>query len=94
MRHVSRAHRVALERLFDGINLDPKIKIKYVDTKNQLADKLTKGSFTRDEWDRISRCFLAAIFFETESRSGETETNEFGVKEPLDCEERSSARFE
>ena len=34
MRHVSRT----------------KIQIKYVDTKNQLADLLTKGSFTRDEW--------------------------------------------
>ena len=42
MRHVSRTHRVALEWLFDRINLDPKIQIKYIDTKNQLADMLTK----------------------------------------------------
>ena len=49
MRHVSGTHRVALDRLFDRINLEPKIQIKYVDTKNQLADMLTKGSFTRDE---------------------------------------------
>ena len=34
MRHVSRTHRVALEWLFDRINLDPKIQIKYIDTKN------------------------------------------------------------
>ena len=27
------------------INLDSKIQIKYIDTKNQLADSLTKGSF-------------------------------------------------
>ena len=33
MRHVSRTHRVALDWLFDRINLDPKIQIKYVDTK-------------------------------------------------------------
>ena len=45
MRHVSRTHRVALDWLFDRINLDPKIQIKYVDTKNLLADILTKGSF-------------------------------------------------
>ena len=38
MRHVSRTHRVALDWLFDRINLEPKIQIKYVDTKNQLAD--------------------------------------------------------
>ena len=49
MSHVSRTHRVALDRLFDRINLDPKIQIKYIDAKNQLADILTKGNFTRDE---------------------------------------------
>ena len=49
MRHVSRTHRVALGWLFDRINLDSKIQIKYIDTINQLADILTKGSFTRDE---------------------------------------------
>ena len=52
MRHVSRSHRVALDWLFGRINLDPKIQIKYIDTKNQLADILTKGNFTRDEWNR------------------------------------------
>ena len=55
MRHVSRTPRVALDWLFDKINLDPKIQIKYVDTKNKLADMLTKGSFARDEWDRLLR---------------------------------------
>ena len=49
MRHVSRTHRVALDWLFDGITLVSKIQIKYIDTKNQLADILTKGNFTRDE---------------------------------------------
>ena len=38
LRHVSRTHRVALDWLFDRINVDPKIQIKYIDTKNQLAD--------------------------------------------------------
>ena len=42
MRHVSRTQRVALDGLFDRINLDPKIQIKFIDTKNQLADMLTK----------------------------------------------------
>ena len=53
MRHVSRTHRVALDWLFDRINLDPKIQIKNIDTKNQLADMLTKGNFTRDEWNHL-----------------------------------------
>ena len=58
MRHVSRTHRVALDWLFDRINLDPKIQIKYIDTKNQLADILTKGSFTRDEWNHLLTLFF------------------------------------
>ena len=39
--------------LFDRINLDPKTQIKYSDTKNQLADILTKTNFTRDEWNHL-----------------------------------------
>ena len=51
MRHVSRTHRVALDWLFDRINLEPKIQIKYVDTKNQFVDILTHGSFWKNEWN-------------------------------------------
>ena len=51
MRYVSRTHRVCLDWLFDRINLDPKIQIRYIDTKHQIADILTKGNFTRDEWN-------------------------------------------
>ena len=58
VRHVSRTHRVALDWLFDRNNLDPKIQIKYVDTKNQLADLLTQGNFTREEWSHILRFFF------------------------------------
>ena len=62
MRHVSRTHRVALDWLFDRINLDPKIQIKYIDTKNQLADILTKGNFTRDEWNHLLCLFNISHF--------------------------------
>ena len=62
MRHVSRTHRVALDWLFDRINLDPKIQIKYIDTKNQLADMLTKGNFTRDEWNHLLTLFNISHF--------------------------------
>ena len=56
-RHVSRTRQVALDWLFDRINLDPQIQVKHVDTKNQLADMLTKGNFTRDERDQLLRLF-------------------------------------
>ena len=62
MRHVSRNNRVALDWLFDRINLDPKIQIKYIDTKNQLADILNKGNFTRDEWNHLLILFNISRF--------------------------------
>ena len=65
MRHVSRTHRVALDWLFDRINLDPKIQIKYIDTKNQLADMLTKENFTRDEWNHLLSLFNISHFSST-----------------------------
>ena len=65
MRHVSRTHRVALDWLFDRINLDPKIQITYIDTKNQLADILTKGNFTRDEWNHLLTLFNISHFSST-----------------------------
>ena len=60
--HVSRTHRVALDWLFDRINLDPKIQIKYINTKNQLADILTEGNFTRDEWNHLLCLFNISHF--------------------------------
>ena len=65
MRHVSRTHRVALDWLVDRINLDPKIQIKYIDTKTQLADILTEGNFTRDEWNHMLCLFNISHFSPT-----------------------------
>ena len=65
MRHVSRTHRVALDWLFDRINLDTQIQIKYIDTKNQLADILTKGNFTRDERNHLLCLFNIRHFSST-----------------------------
>ena len=66
MGHVSRIHGVALDWLFGRINLHPKIQIKYIDTKNQLADTLTKGSFTRDEWNHVLCLFNISHFSSTD----------------------------
>ena len=61
MRRVSRTHRIALDWLFDRINPDPKIQIKDVDTKHQLADILTRRNFTRDEWNNFLHLLTSAI---------------------------------
>ena len=62
MRHASRNHRVALDWLFDRIYLDPKIQIKYDDTKHQLADMMTKENFTCDEWNNLLHLFNISHF--------------------------------
>ena len=43
----------------------PKIQINYIDTKNQLADILTKGNFTRDEWNHLLCLFNISHFSST-----------------------------
>ena len=45
MRHVSRTHRVALDWLFDRINLDTKIQIKYIGHQEPTRRHLDKGEF-------------------------------------------------
>ena len=62
MRHVSRTHKVAHNWLFDRINLNSKIQNKYIDTKNQLADILINGNFTRDEWNHVLCLFNIGHF--------------------------------
>ena len=47
MRHVSRTHRVALDWLFDRIDLDPKIQIKYIDTKSPTRRHLNQREFRK-----------------------------------------------
>ena len=62
MRHVSRIHRVVLDWLFDRINLDTKIQ-KHLTLK---TDILTKGNFTRDEWNHLLCLFNNCHFSSTE----------------------------
>ena len=66
MRHVARTHRVALDWLFDRISLDFKIQIKFFDTRSQRADKLTKGTFTRDDGIIFCVCVTLAILSSTD----------------------------
>jgi len=50
LRHVVRTHRVDLDWLFERVRTDPNIDLKYISTKQQLADIFTKGSFTAQTW--------------------------------------------
>ena len=45
--------------------LDAKVQVKNIDTKNQLADILTKKKFTRDEWNHLLCLFDISHFSST-----------------------------
>ena len=54
----------------------PRSKSNYIDTKNQLADILTKRNFTRDEWNHLLNLFnitacTAAMEKRAQQESGE-----------------------
>ena len=55
LRHVTRTHRVDLDWLFERIRDDPGIHIKFIGTKYQIADMLTKGQFTGEQWGFLVR---------------------------------------
>ena len=62
MRHVPRTHRNDLDWLInivDGPNKDPGLKLKYINTKDQVADIFTKGLFTSAQWHHL--VFLSGI---------------------------------
>ena len=55
MRHVPRTHRVDLDWLFERFKRDKGVNIKYVSTKKQIADLLTKGSFSAEQWNNLCK---------------------------------------
>ena len=59
MRHVARTHRVDLDWLFERLTRDLNAYLKFVGTREQLADILTKGSFTGETL--VTLCELCLI---------------------------------
>ena len=59
LKHCSRTHRIDLDWLFERVRDDPAIFGRYIHTKLQLADLLTKGTFTVDAWCAL--CLLMRL---------------------------------
>ena len=78
MRHISRTHRVDLDWLFERISKDPGVFIKYVPTKEQIADILTNGSFTAEAWNSLCKlcvfCLLSTYKHKPEAATKNLET--------------------
>ena len=48
-----------------GFTGTPKSQILYIDTKHQLADMLSEGNFTRDEWNKLLHLLNISHFSST-----------------------------
>ena len=53
LQHVPRTHRIDLDWLFKRIREDRSIDIRYVNTKLQITDFLTKGNFISAQWTSL-----------------------------------------
>ena len=53
LRHIYRTHRVDLDWLVERMKVDPGVNLKYVGTNEQMADLLTKASFTIPKWNSL-----------------------------------------
>ena len=55
LRHVVRTHRVDLDFVCECIRDDRGVTIRFISTKQQIADMLTKGQFTGAQWQHLMR---------------------------------------
>ena len=61
MRHVQRTHRIDVVSFFERIHSDSSIWIKYINTKCQLADIFTKGSFSVQTWQDLCKLLQVGV---------------------------------
>ena len=54
LRHVPRTHRIDLDWLFEVLREDPGVNIKYINTKEQVAEIFTKDIFTIPQWRHLA----------------------------------------
>ena len=63
MRHTSRTQRVCLDWLLERLREDRSMRLRYVKTKEQAADILTKAAFGGPQWDHhVNLCSLHPEF--------------------------------
>ena len=83
LKHVPRTHRIDLDWIFDRINEDPGVNIRHVGTKNQLADMLTKGMFTEQQFNSlVSGCLLGPKLPELVTKTTSTARDESSAVNP------------
>ena len=79
--HVPRTHRVDLDWLFERCQYDPAIKIRFVPTKDQLADMLTKGAFAAALWQQqLNLWFITTLPQAQPEAANDSTTTKVNIK--------------
>ena len=73
LRHVPRVHRVNIDATYERIREDPGIYLRHWPTEYQMADILTKGSFTQNQW--VALLDLAQLRLPTKQTNGSVSNN-------------------
>ena len=59
LKHCNRTQRIALDWLLERLQHDPGISLRYVSTRDQIADIFTKAAFQGSQWSHlVSLCTL------------------------------------
>ena len=82
LRHVPRTHRIDLDWLFERIREDPGVKMKFISTKQQIADVLTKGTFTQIQWKILNELAGIGPRFKSAQEKLKTPCGSLCVKKP------------
>lgn len=75
MRHCARTQRVDLDWLFERLLQDKNIRLRYVNTKQQMADIFTKGSFTVSTWSTLCNLLNIGISYPLKPSDDKTHTS-------------------
>ena len=73
LRHVPRVTRVNIDATYERIREDPGIYLRHWPTEYQMADILTKGSFTQNQWSQLLD--LAQLRLPTNRTNGKSVVN-------------------
>ena len=57
MQHVNRKHRVDLDSTLERINKNESVAIKSINTKDLIADMLTRGQFKLQQYTTVMHVF-------------------------------------
>ncbi len=73
LRHIQRTHRIVLDWTYDLIKQNDCIWLRYIGTKDQVADLMTKGFLNSTLWSHL--CQLIGVVGSSQEGRADTHTH-------------------